>query len=110
MAKNDFSKLKSMLELSSGFSLSEQQYEKIIGRKMPKSSKYYLAKKSALAEFAKEMLDPKVDWRPLLNATIRNAEKKVWTIPTSRRSPYSSIPKPAAARWTLRSCSTALSV
>ena len=55
MAKNDFSKLKSMLELSSGFSLSEQQYEKIIGRKMPKSSKYYLAKKSALAEFAKEM-------------------------------------------------------
>lgn len=53
-----------------------------------------------LAEFAKEMLDPKVDWRPLLNATIRNAEKKVWTIHAkqtfkrvSRRSGQILIPK-----------------
>lgn len=53
-----------------------------------------------LAQFAKEMLDPKVDWRPLLNATIRNAEKKVWTIHAkqtfkrvSRRSGQILIPK-----------------
>ena len=53
-----------------------------------------------LAEFAKEMLDPKVDWRPLLQATIRNAEKKVWTIHShqtfkrvSRRSGKILIPK-----------------
>lgn len=53
-----------------------------------------------LAQFAKEMLDPKVDWRPLLNATIRNAEKKVWTIHAkqtfkrvSRRSGQVLIPK-----------------
>ena len=53
-----------------------------------------------LAEFAKEMLDPKVDWRPLLQATIRNAEKKVWTIHAhqtfkrvSRRSGKVLMPK-----------------
>ena len=54
MAKIDFSKLENMLKLSSDFSLSEQQYEKIIGRKMPKT-KYYLTKTSPLAKFAKEM-------------------------------------------------------
>lgn len=49
----------------------------------------------SLAQFALEMLQPKVDWRPLLQATLRNAEKKVWTMHqrstykrTSRRSPY----------------------
>ena len=54
----------------------------------------------ALADFAKEMLDPKVDWRPLLQATIRNAEKKVWSIHAkqtfkrvSRRSGQILIPK-----------------
>lgn len=53
-----------------------------------------------LAEFAKEMMNPKVDWRPLLQATIRNAEKKVWTIHAkqtfkrvSRRSSQILIPK-----------------
>lgn len=53
-----------------------------------------------LADFAKEMLDPKVDWRPLLQATVRNAEKKVWTIHAkqtfkrvSRRSGQILIPK-----------------
>ena len=53
-----------------------------------------------LAKFAKEMMDPKVDWRPLLQATIRNAEKKVWTIHAkqtfkrvSRRSSQILIPK-----------------
>jgi len=53
-----------------------------------------------LTEFAKEMMDPKVDWRPLLQATIRNAEKKVWTIHAkqtfkrvSRRSGQILIPK-----------------
>ena len=53
-----------------------------------------------LTEFAREMLEPKVDWRPLLQATIRNAEKKVWTIHArqtykrvSRRSGQVLIPK-----------------
>ena len=54
----------------------------------------------ALADFAREMLDPKVDWRPLLQATIRNAEKKVWSIHSkqtfkrvSRRSGVVLLPK-----------------
>lgn len=54
----------------------------------------------ALSKFALEMLNPKVDWRPLLQATIRNAEKKVWTIHSrqtykrvSRRSGQILIPK-----------------
>lgn len=54
----------------------------------------------SLMAFAKEMLEPKVDWRPLLQATIRNAEKKVWTIHAkqtfkriSRRSGQVLIPK-----------------
>ena len=53
-----------------------------------------------LVNFAKELMDPKVDWRPLLQATIRNAEKKVWTIHAkqtfkrvSRRSGQILIPK-----------------
>ena len=53
-----------------------------------------------LVDFAKEMMDPKVDWRPLLQATIRNAEKKVWSIHAkqtykrvSRRSGVILIPK-----------------
>ena len=53
-----------------------------------------------LAQFALEILNPKVDWRPLLQATIRNAEKKVWSIharPTfkrvSKRSGQILIPK-----------------
>lgn len=33
-----------------------------------------------LVDFAKELLTPKVDWRPLLQATVRNAEKKVWSM------------------------------
>ncbi len=54
MAKIDFSNLENMLNSNPGFSLSEQQYENIIGRKMPKG-KRYLTKDSALAKFAKEM-------------------------------------------------------
>ena len=53
-----------------------------------------------LVDFAKELMNPKVDWRPLLQATIRNAEKKVWTIHAkqtfkrvSRRSSQILIPK-----------------
>lgn len=51
-----------------------------------------------LAGFARELLEPKVDWRPLLQGTIRSAEKKVWNIHarstykrTSRRIPTSAI-------------------
>ena len=53
-----------------------------------------------LVDFAKEMMDPKVDWKPLLQATIRNAEKKVWNIHArqtykrvSRRSGQILLPK-----------------
>lgn len=53
-----------------------------------------------LVDFAREMLNPKVDWRPLLQAAIRNAEKKVWSIHAkqtfkrvSRRSGKVLIPK-----------------
>lgn len=53
-----------------------------------------------LVDFAREMLDPKVDWRPLLQATIKNAEKKVWNIHArqtykrvSRRSGQILMPK-----------------
>lgn len=53
-----------------------------------------------LADFAREMLEPKVDWRPLLQATIRNAEKKVWNIHarstykrTNKRSKQILLPK-----------------
>lgn len=54
----------------------------------------------SLVAFAKELLEPKVDWKPLLQATIRNAEKKIWTIHSrqtykriSRRSNTVLIPK-----------------
>ena len=54
----------------------------------------------ALTEFAKQLLEPKVDWRPLLQATIRNAEKRVWVVHshqtfkrTSRRSQTFLLPK-----------------
>lgn len=54
----------------------------------------------SLVAFAKEMLEPQVDWRPLLQAAARNAEKKVWTIHSkqtfkrvSRRSGQVLMPK-----------------
>ena len=53
-----------------------------------------------LQDFAKQMLQPKVDWRPLLQATLRNAEKKIWSIRckttykrTSKRSRDVLLPK-----------------
>ena len=53
-----------------------------------------------LVDFAKKMLEPKVDWRPLLQATVRNAEKKVWSMRlrntykrTSKRSKQVLLPK-----------------
>ena len=53
-----------------------------------------------LMDFAREMLNPKVDWRPLLQATVRNAEKKIWSIHAkqtfkrvSRRSGIVLMPK-----------------
>lgn len=58
------------------------------------------AQYGGLVDFALQMMNPKVDWRPLLQATIRNAEKKVWSIHTkqtykrvSRRSGQILIPK-----------------
>lgn len=53
-----------------------------------------------LADFAKKMLEPKIDWRPLLQTTVRNAEKKVWSMRckstykrTSKRSRDVLLPK-----------------
>ena len=54
----------------------------------------------SLADYARQVLEPKVDWRPLLQATIRNAEKKVWNMKlrntykrTSKRSKDVLLPK-----------------
>ena len=54
----------------------------------------------SLVDFAKEMLTPKVDWRPLLQTTVRTAEKKVWSMRckstfkrTSKRSRDVLLPK-----------------
>ena len=53
-----------------------------------------------LQEFARKLLTPKVDWRPLLQATVRNAEKKVWSMRlrstykrTNKRSQTVLLPK-----------------
>ena len=44
-----------------------------------------------LTEFARKMLEPKIDWRPLLQSTIRNAEKKIWSSRT--KSTYKRVSK-----------------
>lgn len=54
MSKIDFSKIKELIESSIDFSLSEKQYEKLTGRKMPRDN-YYLINKSAIAKFANEL-------------------------------------------------------
>lgn len=53
MSKIDFSPIAEMLKSSTDFSLSEKQYQKMTGRKMPKDASY-LTRKSALAKFARE--------------------------------------------------------
>lgn len=53
MAKVDFSKIKEMIDSSLDFSITEKQYEKLTGRKLPKDNSYII-NKSALAQFAKE--------------------------------------------------------
>lgn len=77
----------------------EEINEKVLdtAREITKSQGYQYG---GLMDFALEMMNPKVDWRPLLQATVRNAEKKVWTIHskqtfkrTSRRSGQILIPK-----------------
>ena len=77
----------------------EEVNEKVLetAQEMAKSQGYQYG---GLVDFAREMLNPKVDWRPLLQATVRNAEKKVWTIHAkqtfkrvSRRSGQILIPK-----------------
>lgn len=45
----------------------------------------------SLTDFARKMLEPKVDWRPLLQATVRNAEKKIWSMRT--KSTYKRVSK-----------------
>lgn len=52
MAKIDFSKIKNMVDSSLDFSITEKQYEKLTGRKLPKDNSYII-NKSALANFAK---------------------------------------------------------
>lgn len=77
----------------------EEVNEKVLdtARAISKSQGYAYGR---LQDFARDMLDPKVDWRPLLQAAVRNAEKKVWTIHSkqtykrvSRRSGQILIPK-----------------
>lgn len=77
----------------------EEVNEKVLetAKEISKSQGYQYG---GLAKFAVEMMNPKVDWRPLLQATIRNAEKKVWSIHSrqtykrvSRRSREILIPK-----------------
>lgn len=53
MSKIDFSQIENMLNSSSDFSLSETQYEKLTGRKMPKDNSY-LIQKSALSKFCRK--------------------------------------------------------
>ena len=33
-----------------------------------------------LIDFARELMEPKVDWRPLLQSAVKSAEKKAWNI------------------------------
>lgn len=53
MPKVDFSQIENMMRSSLNFSLSEKQYEKLTGRKMPKDTSY-LIRRSALSRFAEE--------------------------------------------------------
>lgn len=53
MSKIDFSPIKEMIDTSLSFSITEKQYQKLIGRKLPKDNSY-LTNRSALAKFAKE--------------------------------------------------------
>ena len=54
MSKIDFSKLGSMLESKTNLSLTEKQYEKIIGKKLPKSNSY-LKNKSPLSKYVNDL-------------------------------------------------------
>lgn len=53
MAKIDFSRIKEMVDSSLDFSITEKQYEKLTGRKLPKDNTYII-NNSALAKFAKD--------------------------------------------------------
>ena len=75
--------------------VSEKRLETAVEVSKGQGNKYGM-----LQDFARELMEPKVDWRPLLQATIRNAEKKVWTAHThstfkrtSRRSTTFLMPK-----------------
>lgn len=52
MAKIGLSKIKEMVDSSLDFSLTEKQYEKLTGRKLPKDNSYII-NKSSLDKFAK---------------------------------------------------------
>lgn len=54
MPRIDFTEIKNLIDSSIEFSLSEKQYEKLTGRKMPKDT-YYLTNNSAIARFAAEL-------------------------------------------------------
>lgn len=53
MAKRNFEKLIPLFEANEEFSLTESQYEKSVGKPLPKDF-YYLKNKSALSKKAKE--------------------------------------------------------
>ena len=54
MSKIDFTEIKKLINSSTNFSLSEKQYKKMTGRKMPQNTSY-LFNRSAIARFANEL-------------------------------------------------------
>lgn len=64
--------------------ISEEEVNDKVVDMATQISKYPGHQYGDLAAFAKKLLTPKVDWRPLLSATLRNAEKKVYTIHTHK--------------------------
>lgn len=66
MAKIDFTKIEEMLESSQDFSLTEGQYKRLTGRKMPKDNSY-LVNRSALSRFAEKH-----------GLKVRVQEKTIW--------------------------------
>lgn len=66
MPEIDFTKIEEMLESSQDFSLTEAQYKRLTGRKMPKDNSY-IVNRSALSRFAKEH-----------GLKVRVQEKTIW--------------------------------
>ena len=80
--------------------VSEEEINDIATDVAKQISKSQGSQYGGLGYFAKKMLEPKVNWRQLLQATVRNAEKKIWSMRckntykrTSKRSTQVLLPK-----------------